>query len=83
MKAIFRGSDFSFTYDLETENFFLYRNDNEIPIILKDDDADIFKQHIELLNSQPDETLTERTERAIQIHLHYIENTCPTTHFVD
>jgi hypothetical protein len=83
MKATFTGSEFSFTYDVTSENFLLYRKRNEIPVILSGDDAEIFKRHIELLNSQPDETLTERIEKAIQIHLYYIENTSPTIHFVD
>jgi hypothetical protein len=61
----------------------LYRKENKIPVLLSGDDADIFRRHIELFNSKPDETLTERMERTIEIHLRFIENPCPIPQFIE
>ena len=77
---VFQGSDFSYLYDNETDNYLLHWRKYEINITLKDEDAHIFQQQLELIKSEPDKDKKGRIERTIGIYF-YLKFACPMPHF--
>ena len=77
---VFEGSDFSYSYDNETENYMLYWRKYEIDITLKGEDALLFHQHLELINSENDKNVKVKIEKAISIYF-YMKFACPMPHF--
>jgi hypothetical protein len=79
---VFEGIKFSYYYEHETEQYMLYWAKYGINIILKDEDASIFKQQIEMINSEPEKDVKKRIERAISIYF-YFRYTFPMPHFAE
>jgi hypothetical protein len=70
-QRIFEGVNFSYFYERDTDQYMLYWRKYDIDIRLKGDDALIFKQQIEMINSEPEKDVEARTERAIKIHFYW------------
>ena len=79
----FESSDYSFSCDSDTGNILLYDKSQTYPVLIKDYDAELFRRHIELINSEPDTNTVEKTERSIQIFLHFTQNPVPIPNFVE
>jgi len=79
---IYEGVKFSYYYENETEQYMLYWAKYSINIILKDEDALIFKQQIEMINSEPEKDVKSRIERTISIYF-YFRYAFPTPVFVE
>ena len=81
-KPVFEGNNFSCYYERKTEQYMLYWAKYEITIILKDEEAILFKQLIEIQNSKPEKDLRARIERLIKIQF-YFKFACPMPYFVE
>jgi len=79
---VFEGVKFSYYYEYETEQYMLYWAKYNISIILKDEDASIFKQQIEMINSEPEKDVKKRIERTISIYF-YFRYAFPMPHFAE
>jgi hypothetical protein len=78
---VFEGVDFSYFYEMETEQYLLYWRKYDIDIRLKGDDALLFQQQIEMIHSEPEKDVKVRIERAIKIHF-YFRYACPMPQFI-
>jgi len=81
-KKIFEGGNFSCFSNNGNSQYRLYWHKYEIEILLKGEDALLFRQHIELINSEPEKDIKARIERAIKIQF-YFRYACPIPHFVE
>jgi hypothetical protein len=81
-QRIFEGVNFSYFYERETEQYMLCWRKYDIHIMLKDDDALIFRQQIEMINSEPEKDVKARIERVIKIHF-YFRYACPMPQFIE
>ena len=81
-KPIFEGVDFSCFYERETNQYILYWRKYEIEIFLKDEDAHLFRQHLETINAEPEKDIKARIERAIKIQF-YFRYACPIPYFAE
>ena len=81
-QLVFEGIDYSYHYELETEQYMLIENKSNSHSILKGDDAFMFREHIELMKINDDKTLNDRIEKAIKIHYCFDAKPCPFPHFV-
>jgi len=81
-QPIFKGINFSYYYEKETEQYMLYWRKYDIDIRLKGDEALLFKQQIEMINSEPEKDIKARIERTIKIYF-YFRYACPIPHFVE
>ena len=81
-KPIFEGVDFSCFSENVTGQYRLYWHKYEIEILLKDEDALLFRQHIELINSEPEKDIKARIEKAIKIQF-YFRYACPMPYFAE
>jgi len=79
---VFEGVDFSYFYDNQSNRYTLYWRKYEVSIILKDEDADLFRKHIEIISGEPDNDVKAKIEKAIQIQF-YFKFSCPMPHFVE
>jgi hypothetical protein len=79
---VFEGVNFSYFYERETEQYMLYWRKYDIDIRLKDYDASIFRQQIEMINSEPEKDVKERTERTIRIYF-YFKYACPMPQLIE
>ena len=79
---VFEGSDFSYSYDNETEKYLLYWRKYEIDITLQGEDALLFQQHLELIKSEPEKDIKARIEKTIGIYF-YMKFACPMPHFAE
>jgi hypothetical protein len=79
---VFEGADFSYFHERETEQYMLYWRKYDIDIRLKDYDASLFRQQIEMINSEPEKDVKARTERAIRIYF-YFKYACPMPQFIE
>jgi hypothetical protein len=69
--SIFKGTKYSYSYEVETSHYLLQRNDSNSHICLQGDDVRIFRQEIEDINNlPPSQYNAERiTEQLIGIFL--------------
>jgi len=82
LKSIFEGVDFSCFYEWEKNQYMLFWRKYDIYIFLKDEDARLFRQKIELINSDPTKDVKAKIERAIKIQFYFrFASTMP--HFSD
>ena len=81
-RAVFEGGDFSYFHEKKTEQYMLYWRKYDIDIRLKGDEALLFKQQIEMINSEPEKDIKARIERTIKIYF-YFRYACPIPHFVE
>jgi hypothetical protein len=81
-QPVFEGVKFSYFYEKETKRYMLYWLKYGISITLKNEDALLFQQQIEIINSEPEKDVNKRIERAISIHF-YFKYACPTPHFTE
>ena len=81
-QKVFKGVDFSYFYEKGTGRFTLYWPKYDLYIVLKDEAALLFKQQIEMINSEPEKDVKARIERTIKIHF-YFKYACPIPHFVE
>jgi hypothetical protein len=81
-KPVFEGDKFSYFHEKETEQYILYWPKYDMSIFLKDDDASLFRQQIELINSEPEKDAKARIEKAIKIHF-YFKCACPMPQFAE
>jgi hypothetical protein len=61
---VYQGQQFSYSYEVGTGNYFLFRNDYKSQIYLQGDDARIFREEMEIIDKLPppqsnDDKLTE------------------------
>jgi len=82
-QSFFEGDVFSCFYEKETDEYLLLENKTSAHIILKDDDAFMFREHLEIINIMQDNTLNERREKVIEIHYNFSAKPCPMPQFVD
>ena len=81
-KPIFAGDEFSYSHEKETGQYMLYWRKYDMSIFLKDDDASVFRQQIELINSEPEKDAKTRIEKTIKIRF-YFKYACPIPHFAE
>ena len=81
-QPIFEGVNFSYFYEKETEQYMLYWQKYNINIILKDKDALIFKQQLEMIHSESEKDVKTKIERVIKIRF-YFKFACPIPHFAE
>ena len=81
-KPIFEGVNFSCFSENVTGQYRLYWHKYEIEILLKDEDAILFGQHIEIITSDQTKDIKAKIERAIKIQF-YFRFACPIPHFVE
>ncbi|MDR2924094.1 MAG: hypothetical protein LBU85_12245 [Treponema sp.] len=79
-QRVFEGVNFSYFHERKTNQYRLYLRKYDIDIMLKDYDAVLFRQQIELINSEPKTDIKARIERAIKIHF-YFRYACPMPQF--
>jgi hypothetical protein len=67
-------------YYVNNQNGFIkiWDRDADICLLLEGEDADLFRQHIELL---PEEITTEQIHKIIKIHIEFKTN-CPMPQFI-
>jgi uncharacterized protein YbcV (DUF1398 family) len=78
----FEGVNFSYFHEKETEQYMLYWSQYNISIILKDKDALLFRQQIEMIKSEPEKDVKARIERTIKIRF-YFRYACPIPQFIE
>jgi len=83
LKNDFEGLKYGYSYNIETGFYTLYNKENKIRVTLNNDDGFMFKEHLELINIEQNNTLNERTERVIEIHFNFSTKPCPMPHFVE
>ena len=69
-RLIFTGANFSYFYDNETDQYLLYWLKYDIDIVLKDKDAQIFKQQIEMIKREPEKDIKAKIEKTIKIYFY-------------
>ena len=79
-RPIFKGDDFSYFYEKETGEYMLYWRKYEINIYLKGEDARLFQQQLDIIDSEPEEDKNKKIERSIKIQF-YFRYACPIPHF--
>jgi len=79
---VFEGEKFSYFYEKSTDEYMLYWHKYEMSILLKDEDAFIFRQQIEIVNSEPQTDIKARIEKIIKIHF-YFKFACPMPQFAE
>ncbi|WP_461257197.1 hypothetical protein [Treponema sp. R80B11-R83G3] len=82
-QSVFEGVYFSYYYEIETDQYLLFNKENNTHIVLKGDDAFMFKEHLALINIERDNTLNERIEKVIEIHYNFSTKPCPMPYFVE
>ena len=62
--TVFEGQKYSYSYEVETGHYILFKNDDNAHAYLQGDDARIFREEMAIINSLPppqsnNDTLTE------------------------
>jgi hypothetical protein len=68
---VYQGQKFSYSYEVGTGNYLLFRNDYKSQIYLQGNDAQIFRQEMERIDNLPPPQCNDGriTENAISIYL--------------
>ena len=71
MLSVFSGLQYSYSYEIETGHYLLHDNDYNSHIYLQGDDARIFREQIELIDSlkDPESKTGLLMENTISIYL--------------
>jgi hypothetical protein len=69
--SVYQGQKFSYSYEVGTGNYMLFSNDYKYHIYLQGDDARIFREEIERIDSLPPPQSNDGrlTEDAISVYL--------------
>jgi len=69
--SVYQGQKFSYSYEVGTGNYMLFSNDYKSHIYLQGDDARIFREEIERIDSLPPPQSNDGrlTEDAISVYL--------------
>ena len=78
----FEGVEYSYSFDCDTGYFFLKKKNNFF-VVLKGDDAFMFREHLELIMIIQDETINQRIERVIEIHYNFSTKPLPEPRFIE
>ena len=81
-QPVFEGDEISYFHEKETDQYMLYWRKYDMSIFLKDDDASLFRQQLELINSEPEKDAKARIERTIKIRF-YFKFACPIPQFAE
>jgi len=81
-QPVFRGDDYSYFFEEETERYLLYRKVSNIQVILEDEDARNFQDYVEMINNDPLPNKKGRTEKTIRIYFSFF-NFEPLQHLID
>jgi plasmid replication initiation protein len=79
----FEGVEYSYSFDCDTECFFLTKKNDLFSVVLKDDFALLFKKHLELLMTEPNDDIKERIEWLIELNYHFSTKPCPIPRFIE
>ena len=79
----FEGLEYSYSFDCDTGCFSLKKKSDLFSVVLKGDDAFMFKEHLELIMIEQNNTLKERIEKVIKIHIDFNTNPCLIPHFIE
>jgi hypothetical protein len=81
-QQVFESETNGYLYEQETDQYMLYDKKTNYRLILKDDDALLFRQHIELMTNDTDNKAA-RVEKTINIYFFFNTNPCPIPNFVE
>jgi hypothetical protein len=79
----FEGVEYGYTFNIATGTITLYTKGEIKPAMLDVEETRLFRNHLELLNSKPEDTLNQRTEKIVQIYYYFKTKPCPMPHFVE
>ena len=82
-EPFFEGKEYSYSFDCDTGCFFLKKKNDNFSVAVKGDDAFMFREHLELILINQDDTLNERIESAIEIHYNFNTKPCPIPQFTE
>jgi hypothetical protein len=68
---VYQGQEFSYSYEVETGHYLLFRNDYKSQIYLQGDDARIFREQMEQIDNLPPPQCNDGrvTENVISLYL--------------
>ena len=70
-QTVYDSLDFGYRFIEKSGDFILSSKKHKISFTLSGDFATIFREHLELITSKPDDALNKRIDRLIGIHLYY------------
>ena len=78
---IFKGKKYSYSYEKETDQYLLFVNDCSVHVLVKGGDAFMFREHINLMMLDRNDTLKDRIEEVIEIHYNFDVKPSPMPQF--
>jgi len=78
---IFKGKEYSYSYEKETDQYLLFVNNCSVHVVVKGDDAFMFREHLNLIMLEQNDTLKERIESVVEIHYNFNTKPCPMPQF--
>jgi hypothetical protein len=70
-QEVYQSDNYGYSHDKKTGEYILTSRKYKISITIAGDEATLFKNHIDLITSKPDETMNSRVEKTIGIHLFF------------